>query len=167
TLLDLRTVAPEPLATQLAERLLGQGHDDDVAYLVYRQAHPGPAPFCTELSADPRCLKPLRQSLRAWLATADVAACLAERIVLAVHEACTNTIEHAHRFDPDLNATITATATPDAVEVIVSDRGHWEPPSARPSNRGRGLPLMSLLMDDVTVTAGEAGTIIRLRKGLR
>ncbi|HSL09656.1 MAG TPA: SpoIIE family protein phosphatase [Pseudonocardiaceae bacterium] len=167
TLLDLRTVAPEPLATQLAERLLGRGHDDDVAYLIYRQPHPVLEPFSADLPADPHYLRPLRQSLRAWLATAVVAPCLADRIVLAVHEACTNAIEHAHRFDPDLNATITATATLDAVEVIVSDHGHWKPPSTGPSNRGRGLPLMDLLMDDVSVTAGEAGTIIRLRKGLR
>jgi anti-sigma regulatory factor (Ser/Thr protein kinase) len=88
-------------------------------------------------------------------------------IVLAVHEACTNTIEHAHCFNSNLNATIIATATPDAVEVIVSDHGRWKPPSTRPSNRGRGLSLMDLLMDDVSVTAGKAGTIIRLRKGLR
>ena len=124
-------------------------------------------PFSADLPADPHYLRPLRQSLRAWLATAVVAPCLADRIVLAVHEACTNAIEHAHRFDPNLNATITATATLDAVEVIVSDHGHWKPPSIGPSNRGRGLPLMDLLMDDVSVTAGEAGTIIRLRKGLR
>lgn len=167
TLLDLRTVAPEPLATQLAERLLGQRHDDDVAYLIYRQSHPVLEPFSAELPADPRYLGPLRQSLRAWLETALVAQRLAERIVLAVHEACTNAIEHAHRFDPDLNATITGTATPDAVEVIVSDHGRWKPPSTGPNSRGRGLPLMNRLMDDVTVTAGEAGTIIRLRKGLR
>jgi PAS domain S-box-containing protein len=167
TLLDLRTMAPEPLATQLTERLLDQGHDDDVAYLIYRQSHPVLEPFSAELPADPRCLRPLRRSLRAWLATAVVAPCLADSIVLAVHEACTNAIEHAHRFDPDLNATITVTATPDAIEVIVSDHGHWKAPSTGPNRRGRGLPLMNLLMDDVTVTAGEAGTIIRLRKGLR
>ncbi|HEY6421935.1 MAG TPA: SpoIIE family protein phosphatase [Pseudonocardiaceae bacterium] len=166
-LLDLRTVAPEELASRLAERLLGEGYEDDVAYLIYRCPQPVPELFSAELPADPQRLRPLRHSLHTWLATAAVEQQVADEIVLAVNEACTNTIEHAHRFNSGLIATITGTATPEAVEVIVSDHGHWKPPGNGSGSRGRGLPLMNMLMDDVTVAAGAAGTAVRLWKGLR
>jgi Histidine kinase-like ATPase domain len=46
----------------------------------------------------------------------------------------------------------------------VTDRGSWR--EKRDSDRGRGLDLIRALLDDVEVTPGERGTVVRMTKRL-
>ena len=44
--------------------------------------------------------------------------------------------------------------------ITVTDHGQWRPP--RGENRGRGLPLMHTLMDEVDVRHTDEGTSVTL-----
>jgi hypothetical protein len=37
------------------------------------------------------------------------------------------------------------------VTMIVRDHGHWRPPPTHAENRRRGIPLMRVVMDSVTI----------------
>jgi anti-sigma regulatory factor (Ser/Thr protein kinase) len=81
-------------------------------------------------------------------------------VIAATSEAAANAIEHA--YGPgggDIH--IDAVRSDDAVIVRVRDEGHWRPPR-RPS-RGRGLPLMQALADEVRIRHEPDGTSVELR----
>jgi serine/threonine-protein kinase RsbW len=93
-------------------------------------------------------------------------------IVIAVHEAISNVIRHAHHDRPEARVQIDCHLTGDRVEILVLDEG--EPfdlaavPELRPSELrigGRGVFLMRTLMDELTcVRRGERGNILRMVK---
>lgn len=138
------------------------------------------------VAATERCLPVVRASVRRWLAGLGWPEDPAEDIVLAVHEAVSNAIEHA--YPPDGIGVITVEGVlvadpPDAawdaapagafphggrrVQVLVRDDGRWRPDQHDRSDcsrpRGRGLTMMAALMPEMTITAsGETGTQVEL-----
>jgi serine/threonine-protein kinase RsbW len=86
-------------------------------------------------------------------------------VLLACSEAVANAIEHGYRDDPFGMVDITATVTPDAVEVRVADHGAWRPPRDDLA-RGRGLQLIRQVMDLVTFDRG-GGTTVTMRRTRR
>ncbi|HLI25307.1 MAG TPA: ATP-binding protein [Acidimicrobiales bacterium] len=92
-------------------------------------------------------------------------------VLLAVSEAASNVIEHADVTDA---YQITFTLGPEAAEIRVVDTGHGfdyqslSSASAGPeSERGRGLQLMSALVDHARfVSRPEQGTVVHLIKRL-
>jgi anti-sigma regulatory factor (Ser/Thr protein kinase) len=50
------------------------------------------------------------------------------------------------------------------VQLTIADTGGWR--EQRDSDRGRGLELIRALMDEVEVSPGEGGTVVRMRKRL-
>jgi anti-sigma regulatory factor (Ser/Thr protein kinase) len=113
--------------------------------------------------ADARVLRDVRDVMRRWLAKWNVAEDAAFDITVAVHEACTNAIDHAYgpgggEFELD------ATEKDGAIVVSVHDSGGWRDP--RGSGRGRGLPIMRALMDSVEVSRREGGTTVVVRRAL-
>jgi anti-sigma regulatory factor (Ser/Thr protein kinase) len=72
-----------------------------------------------------------------------------------------NAVEHA--YGPGAGLVEVRVAHAGArVEVEVRDTGRWRAPH-RHGDRGRGLPLMRMLVDDVDVERGDTGTIVRMR----
>lgn len=135
------------------------------------------------VTATEQCLPVVRASMRRWLAGLEWPIDPAEDIILAVHEAVTNAVEHAYPGDGvagrvDVEGTVlTDTSSPardvscpDAgrrVQVSVSDHGHWQPDRhdrSDPSRaRGRGITVMEALMAEMTIFAGaETGTQVVL-----
>lgn len=124
--------------------------------------------------------------MRRWLAGLAWPEDPAEDIVLAVHEAVSNVIEHAYPAggigvitvhgvlvnDPPAASWDSAPAAAvfrgaRRVRVSVRDDGRWQPdPHDRgdPARaRGRGLMMMAALMAEMTITAGaESGTQVEL-----
>jgi anti-sigma regulatory factor (Ser/Thr protein kinase) len=82
----------------------------------------------------------------------------------SLYEALVNSTEHAHQRRLGYTQ-LTAQRTNDHVIITVTDHGRW--PTA-PGNRGRGLPLMYRLADDVHVAVDRdhPGTTISLRWSL-
>ena len=84
-------------------------------------------------------------------------------MTVASQEACANAIEHA--YGPGFaEFTVDAAYADGRVTITISDHGEWREP--RGTNRGRGMPLMRELMDDVQVSQTEDGTTVTLVRAL-
>ncbi len=89
-------------------------------------------------------------------------------IVLAVNEALANAAEFAY-LQQRGTGTIDVEAVQDRaaamLTVTITDQGCWrEPDPAKQSRvRGRGIPLMRALADDVTIDTSALGTTVCLR----
>ncbi|GAA3885945.1 SpoIIE family protein phosphatase [Saccharothrix violaceirubra] len=150
----------DDLATALMARLApADGYSDDVALLLYR--HPGPLEV--GFPAEPGHLARVRARLRDWLARCAVPTEQAQSVLVAVGEACANAVEHGHR-DVAGTVVLSAAATAADLLVTVADGGTWKRPdeNANP-HRGRGLPLIRALTDDVRITSDATGTTVELR----
>ncbi len=135
---------------------------DDIAVLVVRrQPLDEIAGLDLQMPASPRALAHIRSSIRRWLHAVGVSGQDASDLLVAVGEACANTVEHAYgprggsvRVRMDLR--------PPDVVATVSDTGHYRP--SRGKNGGRGTLLMQALTDEVTIEHDPSGTEITLRR---
>jgi serine phosphatase RsbU (regulator of sigma subunit)/anti-sigma regulatory factor (Ser/Thr protein kinase) len=134
---------------------------DDVAILAVRWLALGAA-LDLRVPSQQRVLRPLRGTLRRWLAGAGVTDHEAYEILVAASEACSNAIRHgapqATHFD--LKAELDGD-----VAIVVRSSGRWrERRSSAPG--GRGLDIIRQFMDETEVDAGEDTTEIRMRRRL-
>jgi anti-sigma regulatory factor (Ser/Thr protein kinase) len=162
---DLAAAEPDP--GRLCDAISGGAitrtpPSDDLAVLIAR-LHRLPDRLRTSWPADADALVDLRTLMRRWLRARGAEEDEIYDIVVATQEACANAVEHAYgpgdaAFDVELSYA------DRAVTVEVRDRGRWR--EARGTHRGRGLPMMRALMDDVEVRPAEAGTTVVLRRSL-
>jgi serine phosphatase RsbU (regulator of sigma subunit)/anti-sigma regulatory factor (Ser/Thr protein kinase) len=145
----------------LTEALGDQSPEDDVALLALR--HGAPVRLRLAFPAAGQELAPARRELRRWLQTTPLDDRARDDVLLAAGEACANAVEHAYDGAAG-TVELVAAVDGDAVDLVVTDHGHWREP--RPSTRGRGLGIMRRLVDDVDVETGEAGTRVHLRRSL-
>jgi anti-sigma regulatory factor (Ser/Thr protein kinase) len=136
-----------------------EGYDDDVAIVICRA---WPAGLRIENDAAPERLRGMRHRLAAWLQAAAVPAALAGDIVIAVNEACTNSIEHAFRGSDAGTISVEAEIGGADIHVRVIDSGLWKTPPSDPGIRGRGLPLIKALSDRGVLDGTPKGTTIEL-----
>jgi anti-sigma regulatory factor (Ser/Thr protein kinase) len=108
-------------------------------------------------------LQAFRSTTRRWLAGASSDATEVDEITMAVNEGVQNAIEHGHRRRPT-PVTVVLERHGEGLRITISDRGNWTEGASR--DRGRGLPLMRALMDDVSVDTSGGGTVIVLRRQL-
>jgi len=87
----------------------------------------------------------------------------ASQIELAVDEACTNVIKHAHKFNQDKSLELSVQLDSDKMEIIISDNGtgfditrvskpDLEKYIHEAKKGGLGIHLMRSLMDEVQFT---------------
>jgi serine/threonine-protein kinase RsbW len=156
-------------ADDTCERLLEQltsaaTQSDDVTLLVVRLSETLGPQIALEVSNESGGLYAMRQTLRRWLVECGADEDETEDVIMACNEACENAVEHGYGFGHDLFDVEFADADGD-LSVCVRDRGAWREPQATP-DRGRGLPLMRKLMDDVEVQPRPGGTTILMRRRL-
>ena len=114
--------------------------------------------------AHARQLAPIRVELRRWLAPLGMTGEAQEDMVLAVGEAAANSVEHAYpEATEDDTVELIFWTESAAVCVEIVDHGLWQTPPTEPFERGRGIPLMRLLMDSVRIHYGPDGTSVLLR----
>jgi serine/threonine-protein kinase RsbW len=158
-----------PLAWLLPDlgATLAEAPDDDACMLCLAYGA-GPVFACT-VPADIVRLKSVRDDLRTWLVAAGVPALDQEALVLACSEAVANSIEHAYGSDGvgvvHVGAAVTDEPAGRSLELTVHDRGMWREPDPL-TDRGRGLPLIRTVVDDVTIVR-DSGTTITMRRALR
>jgi len=112
----------------------------------------------------------LHRDLERW----EVAAEVADAILLATGEAVTNAVVHGSWGQQDSVMVVRWSVVDGVFSFSVQDRGPGFDSSrtamsrrAHPSqNRGRGLYIMHALMDRVVVDSGLSGTRIMLEKAL-
>lgn len=116
------------------------------------------------LPADAVSISVARAALRRWLADWSWPAGQLDDIVLAVNEAVSNAVEHAYLDQApgmvDIRGEIQATPPGQhRVTIIVRDHGRWRPPPIEDENRRRGIPIMQVCMDTVTIGAPDDDSV--------
>jgi anti-sigma regulatory factor (Ser/Thr protein kinase)/putative methionine-R-sulfoxide reductase with GAF domain len=139
------------------------GTRDDVAVIAV-QIEPASRVFELERPAKPAVLSGIRHALDHWLRGQGVDREVATEIMVAVNEACSNSIAHAYR--PSRGTfKLRMEHGPGRIEATVVDQGHWRQP--REDEHGRGLKIMRAAMDTVEVTTDSDGTEVVMRRTLR
>jgi anti-sigma regulatory factor (Ser/Thr protein kinase) len=108
----------------------------------------------------------LRRLLHDWLAV-DLPTNVVDDLVLAGYEAIANASEHAyagHTDGPGL-VRLEAHRAADHILITVADQGRWRAPTGA-GFRGRGIPLMRLLTQNVHTRCDHSGTVVHLRAEL-
>jgi serine phosphatase RsbU (regulator of sigma subunit)/anti-sigma regulatory factor (Ser/Thr protein kinase) len=142
--------------------LAAGGRSDDVAVVVLRLGRAATEAFERRFTADLGSLRPLRRELSAWLDDRGVTSTVREAVVLSVWEAAVNAVEHGSAR-PDDPVVVRLTIEGRSLTAEIEDVGGWKQQTPDPT-RGNGLPLMRGSMDDVTVTTGDRGTTVTLRR---
>ena len=143
------------------------GYSDDITLL---SAHRTPAfpEYRTTIARSPDAVRVAREELDGWLASLQVALLDEFAVLHAVGELITNAVEHAYPLDDSRTDAVDlrAVVEPDGYLVCtVADRGRWSEGPPHP-DRGRGLGMVSGLVDHLTIDRAESGTTARFRKRL-
>jgi anti-sigma regulatory factor (Ser/Thr protein kinase) len=119
------------------------------------------------LQPDAGALADARGRLRDWLRGHGAREALVRDVLLAVNEALTNSIEHGYLDRQPGSVHCRAALGPEGtIEFVVRDEGRWRPPTdqAEPAGmRGRGLPLIRALAEELTLSTDRTGTTVRIR----
>jgi anti-sigma regulatory factor (Ser/Thr protein kinase) len=109
-------------------------------------------------------LAAMRAEARRWLAPLDLPDDVEHDVILAVHEAAANAIEHA--YPPgDTNGHVELTFWLDGGNLCLSvaDHGEWRESSTGAQDRGRGLDMIRRLGADVAIDHHGRGTRVVLQ----
>ena len=118
------------------------------------------------ISADLASLKEARDFAERAAVDFGLSSDVCYQIKLALSEAVTNAIQHGSS-SPEDPVRILVTEEPGALAFEVVDTGRFIPRVTRRGDMpesGRGLEFMRLLMDEVDLYPGDAGTRLRLVK---
>ncbi|WP_433279368.1 ATP-binding protein [Pseudonocardia xinjiangensis] len=119
---------------------------------------PGADALTLRLPAEPATPSLVRRRVRGWLEVHQWPDDAVDDVVLAVHEAVANVVDHAYAPGVDGQVVLTATLVPDGrerrVRIVVQDSGRWRSPPADPGYRGRGLQMVRSCMDVVDIRRG-------------
>jgi serine/threonine-protein kinase RsbW len=113
--------------------------------------------------ADPEQLVLIRRELAGWLAPLALSETETADVVLAVDEAAANAVRHAYGPDESGQVELTLWTEPGTLSIEVVDHGSWRPPADRPTEGGRGIPLMSTMSEAVLIHYDERGSRVLLR----
>lgn len=92
-------------------------------------------------------------------------------LVLALHEAVANAIEHGNGGDPEKRVTLSIHLGPATALVLVGDEGDgfdldaYQPPEGITSERGRGVTLLRATTRSLHMRAGELAFTFALMPG--
>jgi anti-anti-sigma factor len=165
---EVEIEASTELAAAVAEGVRSPaGWSDDVAVLVAHRRGVTLEPVVLDLLAVPSSLPAVRRRLGGWLTSLGMGEQDRVGVMVAVGEACANSVEHAYRGQEPGRMYLRAWVDVDGVlTVSVRDEGTWRPPDRDPGDRGRGLLIMRQMVDRV-VLEEEHGTTVTLSMRLR
>jgi anti-sigma regulatory factor (Ser/Thr protein kinase) len=153
---------PEDLCQAILDGTLGAAaSSDDVTFVVANSPATLGTSMALALPGEADGLASLRMMLRRWLTEQEASEHEVHAVTMATNEAVQNAIEHGHGLSKE-PFEVQLERDGDEIVVSVRDRGRWHTGST--SDRGRGLPLMRALMDDVQVDALPDGTTVRMRR---
>ena len=84
-------------------------------------------------------------------------------ILLAVTEAVTNSVRHAHPGGEPGSIELAVAVVASDVVVRARDDGRWGGDAGSQRGLGLGVPLMHTLADDCVISSGRTGTLVELR----
>ncbi len=136
----------------------GAGPADDIALILVRFL---PAPLHEQIPACPEHTAAVRRVVRAWARAIGLDEDFIGDLQLVVSEAVTNAVEHAYLGQSGGEVSYRLDYTAGTVHAMVSDQGRWRPPPQDNGFRGRGLPMIRALTDDVSIDRSDSGTCVR------
>lgn len=118
-----------------------------------------------EFRAHPSALADVRRWVRRIASDRDLSPSQTEELVIAVNEACTNSVLHSTAHSVE----IFWKDDPNLVEVEIRDGGVFRPPVmvGPDEETGRGIPVMLAASDEFSMKKGtkdHPGTVVRIRK---
>jgi anti-sigma regulatory factor (Ser/Thr protein kinase) len=118
---------------------------------------------CRSWPAYPRYLAALRAEVRRWLAPLALPGHAGHDLLLAVHEAASNCVEHAYTSATvDGTVELTFWTETHSVCVEIVDHGAWRTPTGELSGGGRGIEIMRRLIPMVLIHCDRRGTRVLL-----
>ena len=123
-------------------------------------------PVVRAFRSHPSSLYQVRQFVRSQAVAAGLSEAVTDDILLATSEACVNAVLHSS----SRSVKVTWRASDRCVEVQVADEGVFQrrvPLLEIDHTAGRGILLMTAVMDEVTIQEGtqrSPGTVVRLMK---
>ncbi len=139
--------------------------DDDVTLVLVQAQERLGSTATYVLTPHPEVLSAMRRHLRRWLSETGAQPAETAEITIAVNEAMQNAIEHGNAYAV-APITVALDLRGDDVVIVVRDLGHDGSRSPE-HDRGRGIELMSALMDDARVDlGGPMGGAVTLRRRL-
>lgn len=118
--------------------------------------------FLVTIPSEAGELAGIRRSLREWLEKNGVDEPKQEAVVLTVHEATANAIEHTGLTRDDGHVQIGASIDDRLIRIDVTDTGIWNEKSQDDDERGRGLLIIQGLTDHVEIRPSPGGTTVRM-----
>lgn len=165
--------AADRVAELTMELMTRAGHEDDVTVLVAQRLRQRVEDLDLRLTATRESLHQVNASFGAWLAGLGPSAADRFALELAVTEAVTNVIEHAYPVGRPGVLNVVASVLPTGgISVRIGDEGRWRAPVPAATTGGRGLLLMSQVVDEAEVLhppqsanapEGDRGTTVVLR----
>lgn len=108
----------------------------------------------------------VRERVRRWLGPLGWPAHALDDVVLAVHEAVMNAVDHAYLAmdvgDVEVSGVVLVDRGGARAKVTVRDHGRWRTPPREPGHRGRGLLVMRGCMSEVDIRTGDGGTEVTM-----
>ncbi len=161
---------PAPVA-EVADRIIDAlayaHHPDDVVLVAIAIERVKSPRLTLSLPAEPQSLALMRAELRAWLESVRAEEDEIFDILVAVNEACSNSIEHPSGSESgELVVNLEADLVGEDITIVVRDSGRWKPQGPK-EDRGRGLEFMEALMEGVEVVRLPDGTTVRMHRRLR
>jgi serine phosphatase RsbU (regulator of sigma subunit)/anti-sigma regulatory factor (Ser/Thr protein kinase) len=154
---------PQKLVEHLLERLAESSErGDDIALLAVRLLAAAPRPLNLRVPNETGSLDLVRDALRSWVAGTELSRSDAQDVVLAVWEACANSIEHSGNARAD-QLVVRADVTDSRIRISIADTGEWSPSTER-VDRGLGLRLIRAMMSSVDIASTDEGTRVTLEK---
>jgi serine/threonine-protein kinase RsbW len=133
---------------------------------------PSTRPWTLTLPSDLRLLSIARRFVEGVCEVGGLSPAETDAVILAMHEAASNVIRHAHQHLPAAQLQIQCFLNADSLEIRVLDEGepfdlaavpHLDPAELRIG--GRGIFLMRTLMDELSCQPrGERGNTLRMVK---
>ena len=120
-------------------------------------------PFRWEGRAIANQLTEVRRAIRVWAEHVGLPGDLIDELALASYEAMANAAEHAYVGRQPGMLSVLVSVSSGLVDVLIADQGKWQESDTAARFRGRGLLLIKGLATDVTVTATDVGTTVRMR----
>ena len=119
-----------------------------------------------DVVADAHNAARVRDEFATWLrARGDLDRVRFSDVVLAVNEALANTAEFAYLHGGPGTIDVEAIRDGVTLTITIADQGRWREstPATQSLARGRGIPLMRALADDLTIDSSVLGTTVCLR----
>jgi serine phosphatase RsbU (regulator of sigma subunit)/anti-sigma regulatory factor (Ser/Thr protein kinase) len=137
---------------------------DDIALLLVTFT-PTPDSIDLTIPAQPAELQPLRHRVQHWLEDQGIEDATKRNAILALNEACANSIEHAYRDSQPGTVEIRLRHHEHELMIVVEDHGIWLERVSNPE-RGRGILLMQRLMGTAQIERRPHGTRVVLETTL-